>query len=162
MRLRSCLLAVAVAAALAGCRRAEKLDGTPLYTPFNQRRPVAVVNQRVAGGHCEVVVRNRMEGRLALRVEEIVLTAPDGAAIAVAGAAECLLAGGQRGRLVDRRIDEIDGATPYEVSVRAGVIPVDEPGRSMYREWAWLRRPTEIAAIDAELAHLESLPPCPE
>lgn len=145
----------------AGCRRGEVLDGTPLYAPFNQRKPVAVVNARVADGRCEVAVRSRMDGRLALRIDEILLHPQSGAPLSLEpSVSECVLAGGGRMRLVEPVTGE--PAVDYEATVRGSPIPLDDPGRAMYREWAWIRRPLEIDAIDAELARLAALPPCPE
>jgi hypothetical protein len=152
-----------LSAATFGCRRGEGTDGTPLYAPFNRRKPIAVVSGRVENGRCEVAVRSMMEGRLALRADEISLRSPTGAKTPVdPDLRECILGGGRRTRLVDRPIGGLKVSVDYQVEVVASAVPLDEPGRTMYREWAWIRRPTDVAAIDAELAQLEDLPQCPE
>jgi hypothetical protein len=45
-------------------------------------------------------------------------------------------------------------------AVDALAIPLANPGRSLYREWAWLHRPREVEAIDAELRAYDALPEC--
>ena len=140
------------------CRRHAETDGTPLYAPFNVRKPIATLNWRVDGEHYEVAVRSLMAGRVALRVERIAV-ANSGPPLAGEGY-ECLLAGGVRARLLSGPLP--GGATGLEANLDIAVIaiPLDQPGRLMYREWAWIRRPNEVAAIDAELTRLDALPAC--
>lgn len=147
-----------IALSAATCRREPEIDGTPLYAPFNVRRPIATLNWRVDGARYEVAVRSLMEGRVALRVERI--AAAHGGPRLEGEGYECVLAGGQRSRLLAGSLP--NGGTAREVGLEVAVnaIPIDQPGRSMFREWAWIRRPNDVAAIDAELARLDALPPC--
>lgn len=147
-----------VALSAVACRRHAETDGTPLYAPFNVRKPIATLHWRVDGEHYEVAVRSMMAGRVALRIERIAVA--DGGPLLAGEGYECLLAGGQRARLLGGAVPE--GAPGLEASLDVAVsaIPLDQPGRSMYREWAWIRRPNEEAVIDAELARLDALPSC--
>ena len=143
------------------CRRREPLDGTPLYAPFNQRKPIAVLVSKIEPDGYEVVARSLMSGRLALRLEGLRLQA-EGEAVVPLDPAEvgCVLAGGERVRLLVGSVAGLDPGAGYAIAWDGETIPLDQPGRSMYREWAWLRRPAEVERIDAELAELDRLPLC--
>ncbi len=149
-----------VLSSLAGCRRQAPLDGTPLYAPFNPRKPIAVVASHSTGGSYEVAVRSLMQGRLALRVESIALVGRGEPQLIDGDLHECVLGGGERTRVAAGVLPASGGDGEANVAVVASAIPIDDPGRSMYREWAWLRRPDEIDAIDAELARLTGMGRC--
>ncbi len=137
-------------------------DALPIYTPFNRRKPVAWIQPRVEAGVANLVLRSRMEGPLAFEIEGLALA--DAAGEIGAGArldTRCRLKGGGRVVLLRRELTSPpNGALRVRGSVRA--IPIEDPGRAMYREWAWLRRPREVQAIDRELAALTALPECAE
>lgn len=150
-----------VVLSLGGCRRAEPLDGTPLYPPFNHHKPIAVVHGGVDQGRYEIAVRSRMQGRLALQLRIVGLRGESGKRWPVGpNQISCVLGGGSRVRILSGTAGELPASDDYDVEVEGEVIPLDQPGRSMYREWAWLRRPNEVEAIDAELAALDGLAPC--
>ncbi len=132
-----------------------------MYAPFNRRKPIAVLAHRVGEGRYEIAVRSLMAGPIALSLRELALPGVDGGAVSlVKEPFECLLEAGERVRLLagdDGRLAP-SAADLTEVGSRA--IPLGEPGRSMYREWAWWRRPREIEQIDSELRRLDRLPLC--
>jgi len=134
----------------------------PVYTPFNQRKPVAWMQPHVESAVANLVLRSRMEGPLAFEIEGLAL-ADAGGVIGDATPldARCRLKGGGRVVLLRR---ELAAPPRGELRVRGSVraIPVEDPGRAMYREWAWLRRPQEVQAIDREIAELAALPECAE
>ncbi len=152
-----------------GCRRSQPLDGTPLYASFNRHRPIAVVVSNVGDGHYSVAVRSLMAGRLAVRISNVRIVDRSAASrvgataepVAVpSGPVECVLGGDERAQLLNGTATGLVPGAAYEVVADGEVTPLDQPGRSMYREWAWLRRPTEIEMIDSELAVMEALPRC--
>lgn len=165
----ACLAGVSLLAGLvlgsSACRRTAPPDGTPLYAPFNPRKPVATVAARIDGQRYEVAVRSLMQGRLAIRLETVSLPGDGGAGRVIdASIHECILAGGERARLaagvLAADLGDAAAYSPATLDVAASALPLDDPGRSMYREWAWIRQPHDLAAIDAELTRLDSLPPC--
>ena len=114
----------------------------------------------VAGGRYQIVGRSLMSGRLAIRLRSVRLRAPSTVFAIAPDEAECVLGGGERATLFEGEAGGLDAAVTYSVEAESEATPLDQPGRSMYREWAWLRRPTEIDLIDAELVALDALVPC--
>ena len=114
-----------------------------------------------ADGVATLSVRNLMQGRIALTLLQIRIDAAEGmAAIAIPPPPSCMLPGSASTTLSKRSAAHLPPG-PLPLSIAATAVPLDNPGRSMYREWAWLRRPTEIALIDEELAKMDALPECP-
>ena len=72
----------------------------------------------------------------------------------------CRLPGGGRSVLLRQPLPREPRGAVRVVGVAVG-IPTRDPGRAMYREWAWLRRPTEVDEIDREIAALRDLDLCP-
>ncbi len=150
-----------IGALVAGACRRTAVDGTPIYTPFNQRKPVAVLRSSLDGNGIHIDVGSSMQGRLALRFDTIELF--DGGGLVVQRRPPprtCLLAGESRATIREPGPNAQVAGRTQRIVAAAVAIPLDNPGRSMYREWAWLRRPHEIAEIDAELARLDALPRC--
>ncbi len=124
----------------AACSRDAIPEGVRLYAQFNQRKPIAVMTVSRAGD--ARIVESLMKGRMALQSR--VSSAANGPKI------ECIVGGGQR-VLIQQPPAPGDVVT---------LVPLDDPGRAMYREWAWLRRPRGIVEIDSELARLAGLSDC--
>lgn len=154
----ACVVVALLVIAAAGCRRSAPLDGTPLFAPFNPRRPVAVVAARLENGAVEIAVRSLMQGRLAVRIESLAVVG--GGATIDASTYECIVAGGERAHFTGGVAEEADFAAAIDLEAVGVALPLDDPGRSIYREWQRQRRPDDVAEIDAELARLDALPVC--
>ncbi len=151
----------AVSLLACGCRRSEPLDGTPLYASFNRHKPLAVAVSDVGAGHYVLAVRSLMAGRLALRISNVRIVGPSAEPRMVPSEPiECVLLGGERAQLLSGAAGGLVPGAAYDVVADTEATPLDQPGRSIYREWAWLRRPTEIEAIDSELTAMDALPRC--
>ena len=145
----------------ATCHRKDIPDGTRIYTPFNERKPVAVLRSTVEGETIRIEVESLMLGRLALRVLTLgIVDGAGGQLQRVPLPRTCLMAGGAVATLRRSGADLRVVAPVARLHAEAVAIPLDNPGRAMYREWAWLRRPGEIAQIDGELRALDELAEC--
>lgn len=107
--------------------------------------------------------QNRLRDPLYLRLSDPRLLDGNGKILAGNDARlECRLHPGDNGQFFTTRapLRGVGPSADSSVRVDALAIPLAEPGRAMYREWAWLRRPNEIDAIDAELRAWDALPFC--
>ncbi len=121
---------------------------------------MAIFQTDHSDGVVSLTVRSLMQGRIALDLQEVRVDTADGSpAISLPAPLSCVLSGGARVTLAATSDgDLMHGRLRF--SIAATAVPLDDPGRSIYREWAWLRRPTEIALIDEELAKMDALPEC--
>jgi hypothetical protein len=152
-----------------GCERAPEETGIGLYPPFNQRDAIVVlypsVTRSTVSGETqsEIVIDmvNHLQDPAYVRLRGLRLRAADGSISTIETKLSCRAVSGETGRVVREVLasgELIEGSEPVEVD--AEVIPLGLPGRAIYREWAWLRRPHEVEKIDAELAAYDALPEC--
>lgn len=169
------LIALAALACSAACHRATPTGSIGVSAPFSDRRDIALLrpswslaseDARAAGGgslRIAIDAENLLHGSLYLRVANPRLVDAKGQVVASGSSSvECRLRPGGNKRFhlnaATMEVDAVEGEIHAEMDSLA--IPLAEPGRAIYREWAWLRRPGEIAAIDAELLAYDALPEC--
>jgi len=152
-----------------GCHRGAPAGTIAILPPFSERGEVVWLRphwRQAAGGTPVVEVwfdaENKLHSPLYLRLANPRLVDRDGQIVATAIATgECRLASGSTLAMWRAELPLAAPASEgVSVAVDALAIPLAEPGRAMYREWAWLRRPREVAAIDAELSAFDALPLC--
>jgi len=110
-----------------------------------------------------VDVRNRLEEKVFLRLEEFNLIAADGVAIAKDPArVECALNAGRTTGVLSgeiwvpkRRVQEVRSFRIGHLSV-----PLGDRARAAYREWLLKGRPGATTEVDAEIGRYAAVPAC--
>jgi len=150
-----------------GCHRGAPSGVLAVRPPFSERAEVLWLWPRwqARGDEIELVFdgENRLHTPLYVRLAQPRLLDGEGRVVARDGARlECRLMPGRTPALLRRLLTRpvADGGTIAGAAVDALAIPLADPGRSLYREWAWLRRPREVQAIDTELRAYDALPEC--
>jgi len=180
LRWRRLIPVLALLPVLAACSRGD--EGIELKAPFNAETEVADVTaiwtntgqERTRAGETplkepevliryRVDVRNRLKGRLFVHLANFRLMDEQGMEIASdTQSAECSIGAGSTEGVLDGSVwipkSAIDKAKEFRIDHFS--VPLSVRGRALYRQYLLERRPTEAAAIDAELARYAAAPPC--
>jgi hypothetical protein len=171
MLARWCLLVLLLGCL--GCSRAEQTIGLkaafsdetvvgelrPIWTASGEERDSPTGRERRMTLRVDAV--NRLSDPVYLRLSNLRLSAGKGP-IAPSTATACTLPPGRTEKIV-----QIDAWVPVgadehpTIAVDYLAVPLSERGRAFYREFLLQQRPSDAAAIDAEIATYAAAPPCP-
>jgi len=173
---RRCAWLVATLLACAGCTRSS--GSVELLAAFSDDSVVGQLTARwdesgeeragatPDGRDCKMTFHvdalNRLSDRLYLRLRDFRLIGRDGTHGAGEAGVECALAPGT----TDRVLAGVSWVPCNEAGAIRGfrvdhfAVPLSERGQSFYREFLRRQRPTDSAAIDAEIAAFAAAPTC--